>query len=664
VTDSRPDRPHLWLAIAALLLTAAVNWHHLAWWCLPLLALASAWHVRATLRGHAPPGRWARVGLALIITTGVLLSYRTLNGLSAGATLLAAMTAAKLFEARGPRDWYVIIAATLFLLLAACLDRQQLWRLPTYALCLWLAAAALRGLAGGAVPPATTLLRESGRQLLYALPLAVVLFVFFPRLPGAFWTLPDYDTAVTGLGDEMSPGDIARLVESDEPALRVRFDGPLPPPVERYWRGLVLRDFDGRTWRRRRLPEHSVSVDYLGAEYRYTETLEPNSHGAVIALELARTPPYAAAGYTADLQLVARRPASSPQSYDLRSYPRAINREPPSEESRAIDLALPVARNPRSRELALRLRAAAADDAAYVAAVLDFFRNGGFEYTLEPQRFGRDGVDELLFGSRHGFCGHYASAFVVLMRAAGVPARVVTGYQGGEWNPIGRYLTVRQSAAHAWAEVWLPGRGWLRADPTAVIAPGRLDREYLQFGGDALMGRGGSRAVRSWLATVLQSWDALSSWWQDDVVGFSFSRQLTLAGHLKFGDRDWRSLAIALAVGMIAWLSWISWSLRRMALASRPDPLARAWLGLEKALARRAGARAVHEGVLAYCERLAHADAGVATVLPLARSYAQLRFGPPAGDRELRAFITAARDHARLLRRRDRTRAPRRAPRP
>ena len=116
-------------------MTASVNWHHLAWWCLPLLVLASAWHLRATLRGHPLPGRWARVGLALIITTGVLLSYRTLNGLTAGATLLTAMTAAKLFEARATRDWYVIIAATLFLLLAACLDRQQLWRLPTYALC-------------------------------------------------------------------------------------------------------------------------------------------------------------------------------------------------------------------------------------------------------------------------------------------------------------------------------------------------------------------------------------------------------------------------------------------------------------------------------------------------------------------------------------------------
>lgn len=647
MNDRQPRRPHFALAIAALLLTAVVNWHHLAWWCLPLLVLASAWRVRATMRGHPLPSRWARIGLALIITTGVLLSYRTLNGLTAGATLLAAMTAAKLFEARAPRDWYVIIAATLFLLLAACLDRQQLWRLPTYALCLWLAAAALRGLSGGAVPPAATLLRESGRQLLYALPLAIIFFLFFPRLPGAFWTLPDADTAVTGLGEEMSPGDFARLVESDAPAFRVRFDGPLPPPVQRYWRGLVLRDFDGRTWRRHRTSEQAAPVDYVGPEYRYTETLEPNSHGAVPALELARPPSAAWAGYTADLQLMARRPGGLAQSYELLSYPMAINREQPTEGGRGVDLALPAGRNPRTRELALRLRAASNDDAAYVGSVLDYFRRGGFEYTLEPQRLGRDAVDELLFGTRHGFCGHYAAAFVVLMRAAGVPARVVTGYQGGEWNPIGRYLTVRQSSAHAWAEVWIARRGWLRADPTAVISPGRLDREYLQFGGDALLGGVGAMSGGSWLATALQGWDALGAWWQDDVVGFNFSRQLELAGRLHFGDRDWRSLALALGAGMIAWLAWISWSLRRMALASRPDALARAWLGIEKVLARRGRARAAHEGVLAYCESLVVEDAGTSAVVPLARRYAELRFGPPAGDGELRAFIDAARAYRR-----------------
>jgi protein-glutamine gamma-glutamyltransferase len=632
------------LAVSALLITAAVNWHHLAWWCLPLLVLAGAWHARAAVRGHALPGRWARVGLAVILTCGVLLSYRTLNGLTAGATLLAAMTAAKLFEARTLRDWLVINGATLFLLLAACLDRQQLWRLPIYALCLWLSTASLRGLAGGAPLPGATLLRESARQLLYAVPLATVLFLFFPRLPGAFWALPAEGTAITGLSDEMTPGDIARLVESDEPALRVRFAGPLPPPRERYWRGPVLHDFDGSTWRR----HHSVmapaaALEMRGPAYHYSATIEANTHSTVIALEMTSPPGIGGVTYTEDFQLLSRRTFNQEQSYELTAYPQASRQAEPSAATRRIDLALPINRNPRAHDLALQLRAASGDDAAFLTSVLTFFRQGGFEYTLTPQRLGRDSIDELLFSSREGFCGHYASAFVDLMRAGGVPARVVTGYQGGEWNPIGHYLTVRQSDAHAWAEVWLPRRGWLRADPTAMVAPQRLSREMLAFEDAEREGVRFGASAR-WLATVLQTWDAINAWWQDDVVGFNFARQLKVADWLGFGDRDWLTLAIALGSGMAIWLLWIAWSLGRIAAAARADGLTRAWRRIDQRLARAGWPRAAHEGVLAYCERLALTHPAVAAALtPLAHRYARLRYGPPFEPGELREFVRAAR---------------------
>ncbi|HEV7432480.1 MAG TPA: DUF3488 and transglutaminase-like domain-containing protein, partial [Steroidobacteraceae bacterium] len=559
MNDRIPGRASTSLAVAALLVTAAVNWHHLAWWCLPLLVIASAWHARASLRAHALPGRGARIGLTIIITCGVLLSYRTLNGLAAGATLLAAMSAAKLFEARSLRDWQVLNGATLFLLLAACLDRQQLWRLPLYALCLWLSASSLRGLGGGAALPAGTLLRESMRQLLYAAPLAAILFLFFPRLPGAFWALPGDGTAITGLSDEMTPGDIARLVESDEPALRARFFGPLPPARERYWRGPVLHDFDGATWRRHRTAAAPAeALELRGSAYPYSATLEANSHSTMIALEMSSAPTAPGVTYTEDFQMLSRRPFNQAQSYELTGYPSAIRQAELSPAMREVDLALPVNRDPKTRDLAAHLRAAASDDTAYVAAVMNFFKRGGFEYTLTPQRLGRNSIDELLFSTRQGFCGHYASAFVVLMRAGGVPARVVTGYQGGEWNPIGHYLIVRQSDAHAWAEVWIPGRGWLRADPTAVVSPQRLSREMLAFEDDADRAGDRLRGSARWLSTVLQSWDALSAWWQDDIVGFNFARQLKVADWLGFGDRDWQTLAIALGAGMAAWLLWIA----------------------------------------------------------------------------------------------------------
>ena len=640
-----PGRAAAGLGIAALLVTAALNGQHLAWWCLPLLLLASALHFRATLHGQALPGRLARLGLALILTVGVLASFRTLNGLAAGATLLAAMTAAKLFEARAIRDWYVIVGATLFLLLAACLDRQQLWRLPLYAISLWLSVATLRSLGGGAAQSAPRLLGDSARQLLYAVPLAIIFFLFFPRLPGAFWSLSSDDSAITGLSDQMSPGSIAQLTESDEPALRARFAGDLPPAHERYWRGPVLHDFDGFSWHRHRgAPASPDAVHYRGRAYRYSLTLEPNSHRTVVALELADPTGAPYAEFTDDFQLISRRPLTQPQSFELSSFPQALRGVELSPEERRVDLDLPGGRNPRARELALGLRAAAPDDATYVGIVLRYLHDGGFVYTLTPQLLGRDSIDDLLFRTRQGFCGHYASAFVDLMRAGGVPSRVVTGYLGGAWNPIGGYLLVRQADAHAWAEVWLSGRGWVRADPTAMVAPERLDREPLQFGAGA--GGPGFRlgGASQWLTTLLQGWDALNAWWQDEVVGFNFARQLNLADWLGFGDRDWQTLAIALGVGMSAWLLWIAWSLRRLARASRPDALERAWRRIDQRLRRAGHPRAPPEGVLDYCERLARTHpAAAAALAPLARRYALLRYGPPAPEAELREFRRTAR---------------------
>ena len=388
----------------------------------------------------------------------------------------------------------------------------------------------------------------------------------------------------------------------------------------------------------------AATLEYRGPAYHYSETLEPNTHRTVVALELSRPPDAPLVTQSADYQLLSQRPILQAQSYELTGYPQAVSRGELAADARQVDLALPPDRNPRATELARQLRARAPDDAAFVNSVFDWLRRGGFVYTLMPQRLGRDSVDDLLFRTREGFCGHYASAFVDLMRAGGVPARVVTGYQGGEWNPIGRFLLVRQSHAHAWAEVWLPGRGWLRADPTAVVAPERLSRELLQFG-DGF----GSRASRllggqRWLTTTLQAWAALNAWWQDDVVGFNFTKQLNLADRLGFGDRGWQTLAIALGAGMCAWLLWIAWTLHRLARAARPDAITRAWRRIDRRLARAGHARAAHEGVLAYCDRLALTQpVAAATLRPLARRYAQLRYGPPPAAEELREFLRAAR---------------------
>jgi transglutaminase-like putative cysteine protease len=662
------------LALLGFLGAVALNLHHLAFWGAPVALAATAWRWLATTR---LPKRGTRRVAVVLLTLAVLASFRTLNGLEAGATLLTAMGALKLLEAQRPRDWLVMAGVTLFLLLAACLDARALWRLPLYAAELWLICTALyalgAGARGGATAPAprptAALLRASGRSLLLGLPLALVLFLFFPRLPGSFWALPETEEAVTGLGDEMSPGSISQLSESDEPALRVRFNGAVPPPAQRYWRGPVLHNFDGYTWRR--WPgqfAHQPALEFAGTPYSYEVTLEPNSHNVLIALEMPQAPPAALpfAFYTFDYQLVAPLPPNRALSYTLQSYPQYRSTQELPAASRRLDLQLPSGRNPRATAMGQELRAAAADDAAFVAATLEYFRRGGFEYTLTPPRLDRNSVDDFLFNSRRGFCGHYASAFVMLMRAGGVPSRVVTGYLGGDWNRFGSYLLLRQSHAHAWAEVWLDGRGWVRVDPTAVVAPERLTRDLFDLLASAGSFAPGRRLrAAPWIGAVVQAWEATNAWWQDEFLGFNFSKQFHLLEKMGFNGQDWHGLVALLGAGFTLWALWLAYSLRTPQPPAATDAPGRAWRQLERKLTRMGLPRAPHEGPLAYAERIGSLRPQLHPPLAhLARVYARLRYGASHEAAELQRFqrlVRAFRPQQRAAR--PRAPAPAAAPR-
>jgi transglutaminase-like putative cysteine protease len=635
------------LLLAAYLAGALLNLHHAALWVFPVAAVAAAWRWRAARAGGRQlPGRPARYATLVALTLAVLATFRTLNGLAAGATLLVAMGALKLLEATRPRDFAFLAGSALFLLLAACLDAQALWRLPLYAAQLVLCCAALLALARAPEPlAARAALRQAARLLLLAAPLALLLFLFFPRLPGSFWALPDTGDAVTGLSNELEPGAIAELSQLDDPAMRVRFAGTAPPRNARYWRGPVLHDFDGSTWRARSalfVPRPELS--YSGPRYEYSVELEPGTLALLPALELPEGSLPAEALLTPDYQLALPRPSRQVLNYTLASRTQYRSAGPLSAAVRHMDLALPRERNPRTLALARELRAAAADERAFITAVLAHLRDGGYAYTLTPQRLGAQPVDEFLFDTRAGFCGHYASAFALLMRAGGVPAHVVTGYQGGEWNPIGGYYLVRQSHAHAWTEVWLDGQGWQRVDPTAVVAPGRLEGESVELLPGAT--RGGARLLRGlpWIGAVIQGWDALNAWWLRDVVGFDFARQLDLFGALGFGPDGWRTLASVLAGGGIAWALLIVWQARRRARSPPPDPLARAWIALGARLGRAGLRRRAIEGPLDYAERVAAAEPSLAgEVRRLARTYATLRYGPRSDAAAVAAFGRAVR---------------------
>ncbi len=635
----------MWLVLVALVGAVLLNVHHAALWCAPLALIAAAWRARSGSAPPKPQSSAVRILMVLILTGAAAVSFRSHGSLGAAATLLVVMAAMKLSETTRLRDWLIVISAALFLLLAACLDAESLWRLPLYAVELWLLCTALYALgAGTPAPPLRSLLKSAAKSLSAALPLALLLFLFFPRLAGSFWALPQRDEALTGLGDELTPGSITQLVQSDEPALRVRFDDALPPPLERYWRGPVLHDFDGYTWRRRHgLMSKTGRVQPLGTGYHYEVTLEPNEHDVLIALELPEKAPeeVPSALSSLDYQLTTRRPLGRTLNYSLVSYPQHRSLDPLSGGARQLDLRLPYGRNPRTLELAHQLRAHAASDAAYVSVALDYLRHGGYHYTLTPPPLGLDSVDDLLFHTREGFCGHYASAFATLMRAGGVPARVVTGYLGGEWNSFGHYLLIRQSDAHAWTEVWLDGRGWTRVDPTGVLDAGL--NQQLNGLGTLFQGRK-HLEKQPWLHISVQAWQAMNAWWQDRVISFSMTKQLDLLVKMGFDERQWQSLIELLAVGGALWLALIAWGLRPRAWRRADDSLSQCWRLLERRLGREVAPRAPHEGPIAFAQRVSQTHPELARRLHIfARRYAQLRYGPTPTANELEHFRRAVR---------------------
>jgi transglutaminase-like putative cysteine protease len=641
VARTLTPRPLLWVS-AAFMGGLLLHIDRVPAWASAVALALTAWRV-ITARAGWYPGIFTRAFLALLLVALVLARFHTLNGLAAGTTLLMMMAGLKLLETRSTRDEFVMLGGTLFLLLAACLDRQDLPRTPLYALQAWLCCAALAVVACPQMR-ARAAVRLAGRALLMALPLALLLFVLFPRLPGAFWSVPRGGEATTGLSDSMNPGSIARLTTSYEAALRARFQGAVPPAAERYWRGPVLHDFDGYTWRvGAGFHPHETLLDPR-AVYHYSVTLQPSQRRWWIALDTPAQSPDPHVLLTYDHQLLADAPLTAPVTFEAVSYTRATTGTVLDESGRRGDTLLPAGVNPRAAQFARSLRGRTASDGDFVRAVLEFLRTGGFAYSLTPEQLGANPVDDFLFSTRTGFCGHYASAFATLMRAAGIPARVVTGYLGGEWNPIGGYFIVRQADAHAWTEVWLAGRGWTRVDPTAAVAPERLSRGVFDLLPEAQST--GERLLHSWplLTQLRQSWDAANAWWNTRVLKFDDVAQLNLLARLGVRSPDVRYLGWGFMAVLCAWLAFIAWRVGGSGGSAPRDPLARAYGQLCRKAGRVGGARLPHQGPLAFAAQVIAARPDLKGPLQrLFAQYAQLRYGRELPQRagEVEAFRRA-----------------------
>ena len=579
---------------------------------LPLLAHLPAWAGASgvALLGWRALLAWtqrplpSRGLLALLLGLGVAavgLRFHTLFGRDPGVSLVVLLLGLKLLEARARRDAYVVFYLGLFCVFAQFLYTQSALAAAWMLACMlgWLTALLHANLPAGR-PPLARRLGTSLRLLGLGLPLTAALFVLFPRLAGPLWSLPDTHQAASGLSADMDPGAIARLALDDSVAFRVRFDGPRPPRRELYWRGPVLGRFDGRTWsplptQRAGRPRESV-LRQLGPAVTYTVTQQPTQRHFAFALAAPASAP-ALQGQPGtrlrllpDLELRASRPLTHVTRFTVTSWPRhAFGADEPAARLREL-LRLPPGDNPRTLALGreLRRRYGAGGPAAVADAALRMFRQQDFRYSLHPGVYsGPDAVDQFLFQRRVGFCEHYAQAFVVLMRAAGIPARIVTGYQGGSLNPLDGQWVVRQSDAHAWAEYWIAGSGWVRADPTAMVDPARVDRSQTLDAAEPLLGLAalGPRDART-IRWLRNAGDALDSAWNQWVLDYGQDRQRRLLDKLGMPRASGARLASASALSLALLLSlggvWLLWKSR----APR-DPWQRAWHRLRARLRRR-----------------------------------------------------------------------------
>ena len=580
--------------------------------------------------------------LAIAAFVTIYIAYRGKLGRDSGVELLAALLGLKLLEMRSPRDYYVVTFLCYFLVVTNFFYSQTI---PTALYMLGVVVATTMVLIQYNTPPAYrhagAMLRLSTSMIAQAVPVMLVAFLLFPRLPAPLWGLPeDAFDAVTGLSETMTVGDITRLGLSNDIAFRVQFHGPEPRARSRYWRGPVLWHSDGRTWQVGAFPDRPAPVEHQGQRYFYTVTLEPHRKRWLLGLDVV-TGRDKDIIQTADYALKSAQPVRTRLRYDLEStldYPMLEL----SEAERSAALALPAGLHPRARALAEAWRKQAPAAGDIIASALRFFRAGKFYYSLTPPTLPGDTVDDFLFITREGFCEHFASSFVILMRAAGIPARVVTGYQGGEYNAVGDYMVVRQRDAHAWAEVYLHERGWLRIDPTAAVAPERVSLGFADASPRGAPNRGFGReglSGRFW-TQLRDAVDAATYGWNQWLLGYTAQQQRRLFDTLGFEDIDYGTLVLALTIAlalMTAALAMLLWR------NSRPlrDPVSATYEAFCAKLARIGLARGATEAPLAYAERVVRMRGDLANeVRAITKLYGHLRYGRAQVDaKTLRAQV-------------------------
>jgi len=640
-----------WLVGSAIIVIAPLL-RELPLWVSAGYLVAVAWRFLHTHWRWHQPGRLTRWALAVLTVVVVYRYYGTLLGREPGVSLLVLLTGLKLLELRSLRD--AALAAMLLLLITLgsfLYDTSLLLGLYTVGAVVAVTAAFVR-LQHPGLPP-MRIARFAALIVAQAVPLMLVAYFLFPRLPDALWGMPPSDSeAITGMPDQMRPGNISALNTSDAVAFRAYFEeGPPPPNQELYWRVRIFWDSDGRAWEEGPPLFARDVLRVSGEPVNYRLVVEPSDKKWLPVLDVPTEAPSDLRSRAGFIYETARL-RHERQTYDFTSYTR-YRTASLSEVERRRALALPPSTSERVRKLAATWRTSAKGDMGTVRAALAYFNQESFFYTLTPPPLlGRDPIDEFLFETRRGFCEHYAAAFVTLMRAAGVPARVVVGYQGGVYNPTGNYLIVRQADAHAWSEVWLDGAGWTRVDPTSAVAPTRID--YGMDGLRRLSSQGlpfnsaAAAAVlramqlpwieRAWLRTRL-AWDYLNFSWYLWVGDYSLERQTRFLALI--GLTEW-SVPVMVLILMQLILLYALLQLRRRRPPRSRDIIKRHYEKYCRKLARVGIERRPNEGPLTFAERVRAQRPDLAPAInEISECYIALRYGSRGGKEEVRALARA-----------------------
>jgi len=612
-------------------------------------ALFTLWTLLIISGRVAQPGRLLMLLLTMVVIAVLMQSFGTIFGQRPGSAMLLLLSFLKLFELRSTRDIAIVIFMGFFLIASNFFYSQSLliaiyvFAVIVYLISVLIVFSDRLGTTGYKVR-----VQRSLRMIIQAVPLMLILFVLFPRIPGPLWGLPkDVQPSTTGMSDQMSPGSINQLVRSGEVAFRVKFTGSPPPRTDLYWRGLVLSNYDGKTWRLDDAPARTYPLlrvaDGRQSDYAYTVMLEPHNQRWLYALEtmieygdqlvLMR-----------EMQLLARSKIRDIISYTLRSDTTAQNIGL-FEPERRKNLALPEGLNRETVAFAGTLfDQSNRDGRTFINNVLRHFSQQAFFYTLSPPLLGANAMDDFLFTTRRGFCEHYASAFVYLMRAAGIPARVVVGYQGGAMHPFDDYMIVRQSDAHAWTEVWLEDDGWVRVDPTAAVSPTRIENGIENAG-----------LERGLLPSILVSenavflrarfiWDSLHNNWNQWVIGFNQQRQQELFGLFGMKNISSGDLVVWLVLAMTCAVAVIAWYVLRREPARQKDVIKYYYNKFCRKLDRAGITHNPHEGAGELMTR-------AVKILPerqrelamITTDYQRLRYGDDKNEQRRKRFIRAIR---------------------